>query len=76
MEKQGDLFITKDKIINSLDQYGYEEEDIDHLLYSACMPNRLYSFNKLSVKLRKAQQAPDFAPLEDEEEDDEDYAPV
>jgi len=60
--KGGDIFISKDKILASLDQYGYETKDIDHLLQSGLMPNGLYSYKKLSQKLKKAMLAADFAP--------------
>lgn len=36
--------------MNSLDKYGYEAKNIEHLFLSAIQPNGLYSFNKLEKK--------------------------
>jgi hypothetical protein len=36
--------------MNSLDKYGYETKNIEHLFLSAIQPNGLYSYNKLEKK--------------------------
>lgn len=36
--------------MNSLDKYGYEAKNIEHLFLSAIQPNGLYGFNKLEKK--------------------------
>ncbi len=36
--------------MNSLDKYGFEAKNIEHLFLSAIQQNGLYSFNKLEKK--------------------------
>lgn len=36
--------------MNSLDKYGYEAKNIEHLFLSAVQNNGLYSYNKLEKK--------------------------
>ena len=36
--------------MNSLDKYGYEAKNIEHLFLSAIQHNGLYSYNKLEKK--------------------------
>lgn len=42
--------------MNSLDKYGYEAKNIEHLLNSAIQQNGLYSYNKLEKKFSTIHQ--------------------
>ncbi|CAK66291.1 unnamed protein product (macronuclear) [Paramecium tetraurelia] len=51
LELQGDVFVQKEKIKNTLDKYGFEAiTNLDYLIYSAMMSNGLYSFKRLEQK--------------------------
>jgi hypothetical protein len=48
LELQGDVFVQKDKIRDTLDKYGFEAiKNLDYLIHSAMMSNGLYSFKRL-----------------------------
>lgn len=42
--------------MNSLDKYGYEAKNIEHLFFSAIQQNGLYSYNKLEKKFSAIHQ--------------------
>ena len=55
LETNGDIFVSRDKIMNSLDKYGYETKNIEHLFLSAIQGSGLYSYNKLEKKFSNIQ---------------------
>ena len=73
IEKDGDVFITKDKIKASLDKYGLEIKNPDHLFASAHAGNDLYSFKELERKFTSVKPPFNFieAKLTSDEEEDE-----
>ena len=46
IERDGDIFIPKETIYASLDKYGLEIKNVDHLLSSARNSEGLYSFRE------------------------------
>lgn len=69
IEKNGDIYVTKETIYSSLDKYGLEINECDHLINSALSHNGLYSYNALARKLSNLQ--PPFKFVEEEYTEDE-----
>ena len=44
IEINNDLFISQEKLMKSLDTYGYEGENVNHILASALHINGMYSW--------------------------------
>jgi len=73
VERDNDILISKDKIKASLDKYGLELKNPDHLFESAHVGDGLYSFKELERKFISIQ--PPFKFIDgnttsDEEEDE------
>ena len=66
--------MSKSIIQDSLETYQFETDEnfLNHLLYSACTPKGLCSFQKLKIKLKKGMEAVPFAKPLQSAEDDED----
>lgn len=72
VEANGDLLLPKEKILNSLDKYGYEHKEVDHILASAQDTKGLYSFKKIEKKFLKVNINVDFIEATREVDSDED----
>eukprot|EP01016_Furgasonia_blochmanni_P007777 TRINITY_DN13119_c0_g1_i4.p1 TRINITY_DN13119_c0_g1~~TRINITY_DN13119_c0_g1_i4.p1 ORF type:complete len:245 (+),score=70.52 TRINITY_DN13119_c0_g1_i4:65-799(+) len=72
VEANGDLLLPKEKILNSLDKYGYEHKNVDHILASAQDGKGLYSFRKIEKKFLKVNINVDFIETRTREESDDD----
>ncbi|EGR31922.1 hypothetical protein IMG5_099500 [Ichthyophthirius multifiliis] len=75
LQIQGDTFVKKEKIEQSLEKYiDKNAKGIEHLINSALNTNGLYSYNKLKAKLDSIKYPVNFGNLDQlhEEEDEED----
>ena len=71
--------MKKEKIYQSLDKYGLEIKDLDHLISSALSSNGLYSLFELERRMINVQ--PPFKLVEkeasqNESQDEEEYVEV